>query len=115
MAELVFGPAEKELSITEINKHVEAILKDEKYFHTTDCAVHSPTLRPCSCGLETRLRSALDALRARVRELGGESLRGEFEARHNGCGVNCTSPGHTWKFEDWAVAWDQQEAEKAKP
>lgn len=27
--------------------------------HRNDCNVHSPTLRPCSCGFETRLRTAL--------------------------------------------------------
>lgn len=37
--------------------------------HTDDCAVHSPTLRPCSCGLETRLRAELQEARAEVERL----------------------------------------------
>ena len=37
--------------------------------HTNECAVHSPILRPCSCGLETRLRDLLTAANARIAEL----------------------------------------------
>lgn len=46
--------------------------------HTDDCAVHSPTLRPCSCGLETRMRDEITALRERAeraeRDAGGTGI-----------------------------------------
>ena len=32
--------------------------------HTDSCAVHSPTLRPCSCELETKLKDIITQLRA---------------------------------------------------
>lgn len=36
--------------------------------HTADCAVHSPTLRPCSCRLETRLRERAQKAEADLAE-----------------------------------------------
>ena len=46
-------------------------------WHTKDCSVHSPTLRPCSCGLETRLRQQLTAA-----NVANESLEKELEQRY---------------------------------
>lgn len=43
---------------------IKAVSDDILLRHHNDCAVHSPTLKPCSCGLETRMRSELSRLRA---------------------------------------------------
>lgn len=43
---------------------IKAVSDDILLRHHNDCAVHSPTLKPCSCGLETRMRSELSHLRA---------------------------------------------------
>lgn len=42
---------------------IKAVSDDILLRHHNDCAVHSPTLKPCSCGLETRMRSELSRLR----------------------------------------------------
>jgi Lar family restriction alleviation protein len=44
-------------------KLVASINQETEFWHKNDCAVHSPTLRPCSCGLETKMRSEIDRLR----------------------------------------------------
>ncbi len=51
----------------------------EQLQHTAECAVHSPTCRPCSCELETRMRDTVEIARRNVapivaRELATERL-----------------------------------------
>ena len=60
MSEQIYGPQEKPLDRATIDRAVGTILANATIDrHADSCAVHSPTLRPCSCGLETRLRASL--------------------------------------------------------
>ena len=47
-------------------KRVASKLSAQPLEHTKDCAVHEPVLRPCSCGLETRLRANAQYLTAQL-------------------------------------------------
>lgn len=46
------------------SEQIKAISDDILLRHSNECAVHSPKLKPCSCGFETRMRSELSRLRA---------------------------------------------------
>lgn len=50
-----------------INTAYDPIPREHPYWHTHDCSVHSPTLRPCSCGLETRLRTIAERAEAALK------------------------------------------------
>ncbi len=61
VTEIVFGPnnlsqSEQEWrAIAAGNRLAEQVM----FWHTKDCNVHAPTLKPCSCGLETRMRQLI--------------------------------------------------------
>ncbi len=59
--EIRFGP--NDLSQSEQERRAIAagnrLAEQVMFWHTKDCNVHAPTLKPCSCGLETRLRARL--------------------------------------------------------
>ncbi len=93
VTEIRFGP--NDLSQSEQERRAIAAgkrLADRvMLWHAKDCKVHEPTLRPCSCGLETRMRqliayqsaaiaerdATIAALQARVAELEAENLEAD--------------------------------------
>jgi hypothetical protein len=66
---LVLGPGDGSISTDEIVTQAVSII----FSHARNCAVHSPSLRPCSCGLETRARDAIVQNRAEIAKLREEN------------------------------------------
>ncbi len=70
MTEIRFGPnkltqsEEERRAIAAGNRLAELVMLR----HANDCKVHEPTLRPCSCGLETRMRQLIADIRAAIAE-----------------------------------------------
>ncbi len=85
VTEIVFGPnnlsqSEQEWrAIAAGNRLAEQVM----FWHTKDCNVHAPTLKPCSCGLETRMRQLIADQSAAIAERDATiaELRAEVDKR----------------------------------